>query len=57
MKMFECSIEIFRISVSLKFYLVFICTPNSYIFEESMKNERKNREIVTKETKHGTEKR
>ena len=38
--MFECSIEIFRISESLKFDLMFICKPNSYTFEESMKNER-----------------
>ena len=40
MKMFECSIEIFRISESRKFDLVFICKPNSNIFEESMKNEK-----------------
>ena len=37
-KMFKCSVEIFRISESLKFDLVFICKPNSYIFEDSMKN-------------------
>ena len=50
MKMYGCSIEIFRISESLKFDLVFICKSNSYIFQESMKNER-NKQIVTEEIK------
>ena len=38
--MFGGFIEIFRISESLKFNYVFKRKANSYIFEESMKNEK-----------------
>ena len=55
--MFECSIELSKISESLKFDLVFICQPNSYIFEESMKMRETKQRKVTEEIKQGMEKR
>ena len=55
--MFGCSIEIFRISESLKFDLVVICKSDSYIFEINEKLEKQDREIVTEEIKQGMKKR